>query len=185
MSTNQHAPSLNSVLCTLTNLQDVQKTFVGGVSSRVTTSINSTNSSTASLLFSTGVSSYLSITAFMDSGSTGGSLYIYAGADSSYPLYMKCSFVGGECKVPLPTYIYNTAGWSVYGSSDGTNFIHIGYSHYNVEGAASTAIQDNTDTYLYGLSANSNYGTANNMWLENAGTSSKAWMHMKFDLSSL
>jgi hypothetical protein len=178
MATNRFTPALSV-------LSDQTSRMPGGSLSNYTTGTLQTLSATPALMYSTVAPGYLSLTAFLDAAASGGAIDIYLGPDDTYPKYMSCSLSGGECKTPIPTMIYSKDGWSVYGTGDGTNYIHFGYSFYNAYGAASSEINSNVDNWLRAQAPTLNQN--GDVYLDQSAqsTNTRSRPVIKFDLTSL
>lgn len=178
MGANHHASSFTAVESQVSQL-------VGGDTTRFSTYYVSTKASTKTQIFTSSIGSYLQVNSFYSQSGAGGELWIYAGPDDTYPLIMNCVYAAGECKTPIPSPMYSKFGWSLYGQSDGTNYITVPYSHYNAKGVASAPISDNIDSYLNESNPTNNYGNATTIVFGNTGATNKIWPILDFDLSSL
>ena len=191
MATNEHPASLLSLQSSVSGvgssiltLEDTISGIPGGSAGGYTGGVSTSNSSTLILLKAFAQAGYLTVNHFNDSESSGSTLYIYMGADSSYPLYMKCTLAGGACGVPLPNYVYSENGWSLYVQNDGTNYSHVGWSFYSAWGALTNTFIDPYDTWLASNAANTNYGNQNTITLFHNSTYNRTVL-VKFDLSSI
>ena len=107
---NHHASSFTSVESSISQL-------IGGNTANYSSYYVSTKLSTKTQLFTTSVGGYLQVNSFYSKSGSGGELWIYSGPDDTYPIVMNCVYAAGECKTPIPSPMYSSRGWSIYGLS--------------------------------------------------------------------